>query len=368
MIRIDHLTKRYPNNQVAIDQLSLEVMEREIFGFLGPNGAGKTTTIRILTTLSLPTEGSAKVAGYDVVSHPQEVRGLIGYVAQESGVEYCMTGRENLVLQGRLYHLDRKTLDVRVSEMMKVFGLDQVIDRMVSQYSGGLRRKLDIAMALLHQPRLLFLDEPTLGLDPQSRLDLWDYIRRINQSYGVTIFLTTHYLDEADKLAHRVGILDKGKMKILNTPDGLKDSIGGDVITLVLENGQPLIQESAHLQQLRALPFVKDLLIAGEECSVYVSQGREALPKVLQTLDSAGIGVKAATLSRPSLDDVFLKMTGRHFKEDSDVSSGAEWQKWWNPKSSDSNDSSWQSAPAEQTADAGENSQHWNWKDHGSSR
>ena len=368
MIHIDRLTKRYSKDQAAIDQLCLEVKEREIFGFLGPNGAGKTTTIRILTTLSLPTEGSAKVAGYDVVSHPQQVRGLIGYVAQESGVEYCMTGRENLILQGRLYHLDRKTLNLRVAEMIKVFSLDQVIDRMVSQYSGGMRRKLDIAMALLHQPRLLFLDEPTLGLDPQSRLDLWDYIRRINKAYGVTIFLTTHYLDEADKLAHRVGILDKGKMKILDTPEGLKDSIGGDVITLVLENNQPFTQESAYSQRLKALPFVKDLLITDDECSVYVSQGREALPKILQTLDSGGVGVKAATLSRPSLDDVFLKMTGRHFKEESDTSSGAEWQKWWKPQSSDSGESAWQSTPAEQTTDGSDSNQNWNWKDHGSSR
>ena len=369
---MDRLTKRYPSGLVAIEQLCLEVKEHEIFGFLGPNGAGKTTTIRILTTLCLPTEGTAKVAGYDVVSHPVQVRSLIGYVAQESGVEYCLTGRENLMLQGRLYHLDRKTLDRCVAEMIQIFGLEQVVNRMVSQYSGGMRRKLDIAMALLHQPRLLFLDEPTLGLDPQSRLDLWDYIRRINQTHGMTIFLTTHYLEEADKLAHRVGILDKGRMRALDTPEGLKDSIGGDVITLVLENGQPFSHNSDCHQRLKTLPFVKDLLIVGEECSVYVSQGREALPKILQTMDSAGVVVKAATLSRPSLDDVFLKFTGRRFKEETDQSasggSGAEWQKWWKPQSSESGEAGRQSTSAEPTTDGSDGKKNWNWKDHASSR
>ncbi len=375
MIQIDHLTKRYHNGQSAIEQLCLEVQEHEIFGFLGPNGAGKTTTIRILTTLCLPTEGTAKVAGHDVVKHPHQVRGNIGYVAQESGVEYVLTGRENLMLQGRLYHMNRKTLNQRMAEVVQIFGLEQVMDRMVAQYSGGMRRKLDIAMALLHQPRLLFLDEPTLGLDPQSRLDLWDYIRRINQSHGVTIFLTTHYLEEADKLAHRIGILDKGKLKTLNTPEGLKDSIGGDVIILALENNLPAGWDREIQQRLRVFPFVKDILVVGPECSVYVSQGREALPKILQMMDSAGIVVKAATLSRPSLDDVFLKYTGRRFKEETDQSSsGGDWQKWWKPESSasgeskESGSSDWQAASNDTSADGGDGKGSWDWKKNVSSR
>jgi len=382
MIQIDHLTKRYHNGQSAIEQLCLEVQEHEIFGFLGPNGAGKTTTIRILTTLCLPTEGTAKVAGHDVVKHPHQVRGNIGYVAQESGVEYVLTGRENLMLQGRLYHMDRKTLNQRMAEVVQIFGLEQVMDRMVAQYSGGMRRKLDIAMALLHQPRLLFLDEPTLGLDPQSRLDLWDYIRRINQNHGVTIFLTTHYLEEADKLAHRIGILDKGKLKTLNTPEGLKDSIGGDVIILALENNLPAGWDREIQQRLRVFPFVKDILVVGPECSVYVSQGREALPKILQMMDSAGIVVKAATLSRPSLDDVFLKYTGRRFKEETDQSSsGGDWQKWWKPESSasgeskESSSSDWQArlpdgqaASNDTSAHGGDGKGSWDWKKNVSSR
>jgi ABC-2 type transport system ATP-binding protein len=367
---MDHLTKRYQGGQSAIEQLCLEVKEHEIFGFLGPNGAGKTTTIRILTTLCLPTEGTANVAGFDVVAHPHKVRSHIGYVAQESGVEYILTGRENLILHGHLYHMDRKTLHQRVAEVVQIFGLEQVIDRMVSQYSGGMRRKLDIAMALLHQPRLLFLDEPTLGLDPQSRLDLWDYIRRINQNHGVTIFLTTHYLEEADKLAHRIGILDKGKLKTLNTPEGLKDSIGGDVIILALENNLPAGRDMEIQQRLRALPFVKDVLAVGLEWSVYVSQGREALPKILQMMDSSGMAVKAATLSRPSLDDVFLKYTGRRFKEETDPnnSGGGDWQKWWKPESSESSESNepgnsnWQAPSGDTTAEGGDGKGGWDWK------
>jgi ABC-2 type transport system ATP-binding protein len=225
-------------------------------------------------------------------------------------------------------------------------------------------------MALLHQPRLLFLDEPTLGLDPQSRLDLWDYIRRINQNHGVTLFLTTHYLEEADKLAHRIGILDKGKLKTLNTPEGLKDSIGGDVIILALENNLPAGRDMEIQQRLRALPFVKDVLVVGLEWSVYVSQGREALPKILQMMDSSGMAVKAATLSRPSLDDVFLKYTGRRFKEETDPnnSGGGDWQKWWKPKSSESSESkepghsNWQAPSGDTPAEGGDGKGSWDWK------
>jgi len=373
MIQLDHLTKRYRGGQLAIDQLCLEVREREIFGFLGPNGAGKTTAIRILTTLSLPTEGSARVAGYNVVTHPKQVRKNIGYVAQESGVEYCLTGRENLTLQGHLYHLARKTLSLRTSEMLRLFDLEGMADRMVTQYSGGMRRKLDIAMALLHQPRLLFLDEPTLGLDPQSRLSLWDYIRKINQTQGITIFLTTHYLEEADKLAHRVGILDKGKIKTLGTPEGLKDSIGGDVIILNLENSHPSLSNTEVHQKLRAFPFVKDILVVEQECSVYVNQGREALPKILQVMDAAGVTVKAATLSRPSLDDVYLRFTGKRFKEETEQDSSGDWQKWWKPKSpdsksSDSDDSQWPSGSTGYSTDGQEGQPKWDWKDHASHR
>ncbi|MGH7273649.1 MAG: ATP-binding cassette domain-containing protein [Nitrospiria bacterium] len=368
MIEIDHLTKRYHSGRLAIDQLCLEVKEHEIFGFLGPNGAGKTTTIRILTTLCLPSEGSARVAGCDVVKSPHQVRRNIGYVAQESGVEYCLTGLENLILQGHLYRLDRKILDRRVAEVLRLFDLEEVKDQMVSQYSGGMRRKLDIAMALLHQPRLLFLDEPTLGLDPQSRFGLWDYIRKINQAQGVTIFLTTHYLEEADKLAHRIGILDMGMMKTMDTPEGLKDSIGGDVIMVALENGLPSALDDQIQQKLRALPFVKELLVVGQECSMYVKQGREALPKILQVMDSAGVPVKAATLSRPSLDDVFLKYTGRRFKEETGQNTGGEWQKWWKPQSSESGESNWSEASNKTGADGGDGSHKWDWKDHASSR
>lgn len=342
MIEADHLTKRYGGGRTALDRLCLQVHEGEVFGFLGPNGAGKTTTIRILTTLSLPTEGSARVAGFDVVRDPQEVRRNIGYVAQESGVEFWLTGRENLMLQGHLYHLDRKLLISRVSDVLKIMDLEEAADQMVYRYSGGMRRKLDIATALLHQPRLLFLDEPTLGLDPQSRLNLWEYIRRINQNQGMTIFLTTHYLEEADKLAHRLGILDHGNLKVLDTPDHLKDSIGGDVVILSLEDAPEAAKASEVQQQIRALSFVKDLLVVDREWSIYVKQGREALPKLLQTIDAAGVVVQAVTLSRPSLDDVFLKYSGRRLKEEKESGSGGDWQKWWKPQSGGEDSQDWQ--------------------------
>ncbi len=376
MIETDGLTKQYAGGQPAVDHLSLTVREQEIFGFLGPNGAGKTSTIRILTTLARPSSGSARVAGYDVVEKPREVRKRIGYVAQESGVEYCLTGRENLLLQGRLYHMDRKTIARRMDELLQLFDLTAMADRLVSQYSGGMRRKLDIAMALLHQPRLLFLDEPTLGLDPQSRMGLWEYIRGINRSEGITIFLTTHYLEEADKLAHRVGILDQGRMKTMDSPEGLKDSIGGDVIILSLErNGGWALQPQVE-QRLRSFPFVKDLLLVEDECSVYVQQGREALPKLLQVMDGANVPVKAATLSRPSLDDVYLKYTGKRFKEETEQSGGGDWQKWWKPQadpgdSAQDGASQWPAASGQEAGGQGQEQEqgaNWNWKDHASGR
>jgi ABC-2 type transport system ATP-binding protein len=225
IIQASGLTKVYPGGHTALAAIDLAVREGEIFGFLGPNGAGKTSTIKILTTLSRPSSGAASVAGFDVVRDGPAVRRVIGYVAQEAGVDHFLTGRENLVLQGRLYHLDRRLIEERTHELLGLFDLLPVADRLVSSYSGGTKRKLDIATALLHRPRVLFLDEPTLGLDLQSRHALWDYIRRLNTAYGMTIFLTTHYLEEADKLAHRVAILDQGG-EGGGDAEALKDGVG----------------------------------------------------------------------------------------------------------------------------------------------
>ena len=338
------ITKVYPGGRTALAKIDLSVLEGEIFGFLGPNGAGKTSTIKILTTLSRPSSGVASVSGFDTVRAAAAVRRVIGYVAQEAGVDYFLTGRENLILQGRLYHLDRQIILERVEELLRLFDLGSAADRLVSSYSGGMKRKLDIATALLHRPRVLFLDEPTLGLDLQARHALWDYIRKLNTTEGMTIFLTTHYLEEADQLAHRVAILSEGGVRAVGTPEALKDGVGGDTIRLTFDAGAPGPEV---WQALRGHPLVVDIVAENESLHVIVRQGREALPKLLPTLDGLGGGLRSITVSRPSLDDVFLKHTGKAFavSDTSESASGAWWTKWqkgtsgWDKKSS----SEWQS-------------------------
>jgi ABC-2 type transport system ATP-binding protein len=305
--------------------MSLEVSEGEILGFLGPNGAGKTSTIKILTTLSRPTSGRASVAGFDVVREGAAVRRVIGYVAQEAGVDYFLTGRENLTLQGRLYHLPSQLIAERTNELLALFDLQSVADQLVSSYSGGTKRKLDIATALLHHPRVLFLDEPTLGLDLQSRHALWEYIRQLNTSRGMTIFLTTHYLEEADKLSHRVAIIDQGGVKAVGTPEALKDGVGGDAIRLTFESGSP---GPGVWKVLQTHPLVKDVVAEGESLHVVVKEGREALPKLLPALDAAKAGIRSITVARPSLDDVFLKHTGKAFTAQDASGGNAWWTKW----------------------------------------
>ncbi len=352
IIQASGLTKIYTGGRTALGAIDLSVSEGEIFGFLGPNGAGKTSTIKILTTLSRPSSGTASVAGFDVVREGAAVRRVIGYVAQEAGVDYFLTGRENLVLQGRLYHLERRIIEERTEELLGLFDLSSVADQLVSSYSGGTKRKLDIATALLHRPRVLFLDEPTLGLDLQSRHALWDYIRRLNATHGMTIFLTTHYLEEADKLAHRVAILDQGGVKAVGTPDALKDGVGGDAIRLSFESGAPGAEV---WRALRSHPLVVDVIAEGESLHVVVKEGREALPKLLPALDAVGVGVRSITVSRPSLDDVFLKHTGKAFMVgESNGGSGAWWTKW-QKGASDWGDRSAEESQSQDPSGAGKN-------------
>lgn len=345
IIQASGLSKIYPGGRTALAAIDLAVQEGEIFGFLGPNGAGKTSTIKILTTLSRPSGGHATVAGFDVVREGAAVRRAIGYVAQEAGVDYFLTGRENLLLQGRLYHLDRRLIIERTNELLALFDLTSVADQLVSSYSGGTKRKLDIATALLHRPRVLFLDEPTLGLDLQSRQALWAYIRTLNASHGMTIFLTTHYLEEADKLAHRVAIVDRGGVKAVGTSEALKDGVGGDAIRLSFESGPP---GPAVWQALRSHPLVVDVITEGESLHVVVKEGREALPKLLPALDAVGAGVRSITVSRPSLDDVFLKHTGKAFSAAEAPAAGEAWWSKWQ-KGSSGSQSAWnasEEAPA----------------------
>jgi ABC-2 type transport system ATP-binding protein len=338
IIEIDRLVKEYQPGRRAVDELSLQVFPGEIFGFLGPNGAGKTSTLKILTTLSKPTSGRALVAGHDVIAEPNAVRASIGYVGQQAGVDMALTGRENLVLQGHLFHLSKEEIVARVEELFSLFDLADSADWRVGGYSGGMKRKLDIAMALIHRPKVLFLDEPTLGLDPQSRNALWSHITRLNKEHRMTIFLTTHYLEEADRLSHRLAIVDRGKVRAIGTSDALKDTLAGDGIHLTFE-------EEIGTSELAAVRggggegwAVRELIQEGKEIHLYLENGRGALPKLLQLLEQVKVPVRTVALSRPSLDDVFLKYTGHSMGKGEEASSGGnpwwpgggggDWQKW----------------------------------------
>jgi ABC-2 type transport system ATP-binding protein len=309
-IEVSDLVKTYPGDVHALAGVTFGVGEGEILALLGPNGAGKTTTIKILTTLSKPTSGTAHVAGIDVVGAPGRVRGVIGVVGQRSGVDPTATGRENLILQGRFYGLGGRTLDVRVAALLEMVGLTDAAGRPAGTYSGGMVRRLDIALGLVHRPRVLFLDEPTTGLDPEVRAAMWDEIRRLAADEGLTILLTTHYLEEADRLAGRVAILDRGRVVTEGTPDALKADLRGDAIALELRNGS---SEAALRGALAVVGGLDELRFDDRIVHLRVAEGATALPGVLAALDSAGIPVAAATVARPSLDDVYLRHTGRSF-------------------------------------------------------
>lgn len=314
VIVTNQLTKVFPGNIRAVDGIDFEVKAGEIFGFLGPNGAGKTTTIKMLNTLIKPTSGTAVVTGIDVVRNPAEVRKNIGYVAQDVGVDEYATGRENLALYGRFYRLDGRTIKQRVKELFELVDLAGYEDKIVSTYSGGMRKRLDIAMGLIHQPQLIFLDEPTVGLDPQTRVHIWDYIGNLAKAMGITIFLTTHYMEEADRLADRIAIIDLGKIVAMGTPAELKQSIGGDVVTLSpRETGGEQCEEFIRRTEaaLSDKPFVLGTQAADGELALYVNKGESAAPMIMRLLANEGIEVESLSVSRPSLDDVFLKYTGR---------------------------------------------------------
>ncbi|MFC1925364.1 ATP-binding cassette domain-containing protein [Chloroflexota bacterium] len=319
IIQCQGLTKIFPGDIRAVDNIDVEVEAGEIFAFLGPNGAGKTTTIKIFNTLLMPTSGTATVAGFDVVKNPAEVRKRVGYAAQDVGVDEHATGRENLTLYGHFYRINRKDIKQRVKEIFELVGLTGDEDRMVSTYSGGMRKRLDLAMSLLHQPRVIFLDEPTTGLDPQTRVYLWDYIKNLAKEMGIAIFLTTHYMDEADRLADRIAIIDLGKIMTTGTPEELKRNIGGDVVTLT----PPLEKDDERKEFIRRAeevlsgkPFVLQTKPADGELAVYVQDGGAAIPEIMQTLSARGIDVKTISMSRPTLDDVFLKYTGRTMRSE----------------------------------------------------
>ena len=296
----------------AVRGVSIDVARGEIFGFLGPNGAGKTTTLRMLTTLLPIEQGTATVAGFDVQREPHRVRSRIGYVSQLGGSDDLATGRENLVLQGRLYGDDAARVHERAEMLIELLELGSFADRRVMTYSGGQRRRLDVALGIVHGPEVLFLDEPSTGLDPQNRANLWEHITALRDR-GTTVFLTTHYLEEADALCDRLMIIDHGQIVARGTPQELKREVAGDTVLLHLREDDHAAERAE--RHLREQPYVRELSADGPELRLYVEDGGAALPQMLRLLDNEGIGLRSMSLSEPTLDDVFLRQTGRSLRD-----------------------------------------------------
>jgi ABC-2 type transport system ATP-binding protein len=311
-IEAHDLVKTYPKGVRALDRLSFAVPAGTVFGLLGPNGAGKSTTVKILTTLAQADSGTATVAGLDVRARAAQVRHAIGVVAQRSGADPMATGRENLLLTGRIQGLRGRALAARADELLGRFDLAGAAGRLVRTYSGGMQRRLDVALGLINRPQVLFLDEPTAGLDPESRTAMWDEIGRLAADDGLTILLTTHYLEEADRLASRLVIVDRGRIVAEGTPDELKGQLHGDAVHIDLADHT---ERGRLLAVLEGVPAVREIRMDGNHVSARADEGAAALPAVLAALDDAGVPVRAATVARPSLDDVYLRHAGRRFAD-----------------------------------------------------
>ena len=299
----------------AVDGIDLAIPRGEIYGFLGPNGAGKTTLVRMLITLLMPSEGGATVAGYDVVSDATEVRLRIGAALQDAALDMKQTGRELLRLQGRLYGLSRRDVDTRLNELAGLVDIGDALDRFIGTYSGGMKRRLDLAASLIHNPEVLFLDEPTTGLDPISRARVWEEVRRVNQQMAVTIFLTTQYLEEADALADRVGIINRGRLMAQGAPAELKRSLGNDVVIVQLDAGAKG-QVAEAKAALAALDGVSDVDASGSEVIVQVANGAAEISNIALALNEHRIHVNELTLRTPTLDDVFLSVAGARMEQE----------------------------------------------------
>jgi ABC-2 type transport system ATP-binding protein len=308
-IRVENLTKTF-EGFTAVDGISFAVEEGELFGLLGPNGAGKTTTINMLSTLLRPTSGSAVVAGFDVARDRDAVRQSIGIVFQEPALDGRLTGRENLEFHTMMYGIGKVERRRRIDEVLTLVELTDKAATLVEKYSGGMKRRLEIARGLTHRPKVLFLDEPTLGLDAQTRRHIWDYIRKLNQEAGVTIILTTHYMEEADFLCGRVAIMDHGKFVALDTPSRLKDTLGGDVVSLELDG-----DATAFLDALGREDWVKRSKFHEDVLSLTMEKGERRIPELVMLAQQKGVAVSCVNLRKPSLEDVFLHFTGRTIRE-----------------------------------------------------
>ncbi|WP_048194983.1 ATP-binding cassette domain-containing protein [Candidatus Nitrosotenuis uzonensis] len=306
------LKKIYNSNTIAVNDISFSVEEGEIFGFLGPNGAGKSTTMMILTTLLKPTSGSAFVAGFDVATEPKKVRQRIGYVQQEITIDEYLSGRENLLLHARLNHIPKDQMRGRIDELLELVELKEKQDDAAITYSGGMRKRLEIAGGLLHRPKVLFLDEPTVGLDIQTRQKIWEYIKKIHTEYKMTIFLTTHYMEEADRLCDRIGIIDNGKIQAIDTPKNLKNALGSGIITLLIENK---IAAAGLVSAIRKIEFVRDVTEHDGKITVFSSKGAEVAPMIFSLSTELGVTIQSISITEPTLDDVFISYTGRDLRD-----------------------------------------------------
>ena len=326
MIEIKNLVKKY-KNIIAVDNTNLKINDNEIFGLLGPNGAGKTTLIHILATLIKPSSGTAIINGYDIINEPAKVRSSIGIVFQAPSSDDILTGYENLKIHSLLYNVDSHIREKRISDVLELVGLTNRKNDQVKKYSGGMRRRLEIARGLLHKPKVIFLDEPTLGLDPNSRESMWKYIKRLVDEEKITIILTTHYMEEADLLCNRIGFIDKGKIIALNSPSKLKSNIGGEIINLKIENKEMDNIEKI-MDLIKKFDFVhgvENFETKGEKgkIAVYVDNASNNLPIIMKVINKMlnDIDISSVDYRRPTLNDVFLKFTGRHIEDQYDKDS-----------------------------------------------
>ena len=312
-IKVDLLSKRFQKFK-ALDNISFQIEEGEIFGFLGPNGAGKSTTMMILTTLLKPTSGNASVHGFDVVTQAKKVRENIGFVQQEIGVDEYLTGRENLIFQSRISQMPKEKVQSRIDEVISLVELEEKQNEAAITYSGGMRKRLDIACGLLHRPKVLFLDEPTVGLDIQTRRKIWEYIRKIHKEFDMTLFVSTHYMEEADKLCDRVGIIDYGKIQVIDTPEIMKNAMGSDMISFSLING--IAKQDELINRIKQIEFVNQVTRKQGEIIIKSSQCSEVIPKIFQTTSEMDIEINSLSLNKPTLDDVFISYTGHNLRDD----------------------------------------------------